>query len=365
MRKLPRTFCVTLKETPLRTKGFVDVATNAGIDFTFFHGIFGPRLGLSPTFPNSMESSDPNIVMNERALGCNMSHFILWNVLKYLPDDEFLIFEDDAVFESDFIEKFWDAYDSLPADWKMVYVGWLVYGGKEPPVVINEKVSIRTPSGTHAYLIKKSLLVELMAGLLPFQSNIDLTIANKVLPKIPFYVFDPSLVSQRSYLNTTDPVWTSLVYDWKNDLYGCKKQILQELELTDGWHQAEQNGIEYWRWSRQNFIISIPEILDTITILCTVPVENVLVLTVGLEKMSFDLKVGKNEIVVHGNGNKRIEGSLISPFIPEKVEPKSGDSRELGICLKKLVLNVGPATIPVEISELGYRPAPPFNFNKK
>jgi len=362
MNKLPRTFCVTLKETPLRKKAFQESAKKAGIEATMFDGILGTRMGLIAKFPNTIECPGGNVMLNERALGCNMSHFILWHVLKYLPDEEFLIFEDDALIEPDFKEKFFPIYEKLPIDWQMAYVGWIRYGNDVPSLMVSEGLSIRIPTATHAYLVKKSVLEELCNCMMPFQSNIDLTIVHRLLPKIRYYVFDPSLVEQRSYLNISDSVWTSLVYDWDTDIYGCKKNLLKDLKLLEGWYPIERNNEEVWRWSQDTFQISIPESIDSITLLCSTPIENQLTVEVGNEKSEFHLQVGNNEIIIPTNHSSIISGRTAIRFIPSERDEKNHDNRVLGICLKSVITKTGTVSIPVQIIDLSGVGPPPISF---
>lgn len=362
MKKLPRIFCLTLKETPLRTKGFLEVASAAKLDVTMFYGVLGSRLGLVPKLPNEIESPGQNIMMTERGVGCNLSHLMLWKHLSFLPDEEFLVFEDDAIIPSDFLERFQSLYDKLPEDWQMAYVGWIKYGKDVPPILIDDGITIRIPSVTHAYLIKKSVLEDLCNALMPVQSNIDLTLVNRLLPKIRYYVFDPSLVSQRSYLNTTDPVWTSLVYDWQNDLYGCKKDILQHLELKEGWHTTEQDGKNFWKWSKDSFSLKVPPNLDSISLECSTPIENVLELARGEDSLRIPLKVGDNLLTIISKGSDELSFSMKESFVPSEKNPKSKDTRVLGICLKRLILTMGTTSIPIEASQLGSSGPPPMTF---
>ena len=179
---IPRSFCITLKETPLRTKGFFEMI-NDRIQVEPFYGIMGPRMGLVPKLPNEIECPGRNIYLNEKAIGCNMSHFLLWHAMKYMPEDEFMVFEDDAFLGDDFLTKFTSLYERLPKDWQMVFVGWIPTGHPPQPR-LDDGMSLLLPSGTHAYMVKKTIFNDLCDCMMPFQSNIDLTIVSRLLPKI-------------------------------------------------------------------------------------------------------------------------------------------------------------------------------------
>ena len=348
---IPRTFCITLKETPLRTKGFLESAHKAGLKVEMFNGILGNRIGLVPKFPNELECPGKNIFITEGALGCALSHFILWNVLKHMPEEEFLILEDDAVIEPDFKEKFEGVYAKLPADWEMAYVGWIPNGNDTSVLTVEEGLSIRTPSATHAYLVKKSTLNQLYDSFLPLQSNVDLTIQDKVLPRIKYYVFDPPLITQRSYLNTTQSEWVSIVYDWKNDLYGQKQRILKELKLLEGWYMLERSGKEFWRWSKDKFTISAPKLVDSLQLVFSTPTNNNMLIFSGGKNLDFDLKTGDNTITIPV-GEEEITGKVENAYVPSQVVPNNYDDRILGICLKRVIVNVGIMSIPVEVMDL-------------
>lgn len=349
---IPRTFCITLKETPQRTKGFLESAKSANINAELFYGVLGVRLGLSAKNPNTLECPKGDVYVTEGSIGCTLSHYMLWKTLQHQPESEFLILEDDVELYDGFQQKFENLYYRLPKDWDMVYVGWFPHGYDKNPVIVDEGISIRLPSATHAYLIKKAILEKLCECMIPIQSKIDLTLVEKFLPKIKYYVFDPSIVSQKSLLNHKDSIWNSIVYDWKLDLYGTRKKMLRELSLLDGWYSIEKDKDNYWIWSKDNFSINIPPKIDNITLKLSTPIQNVLSLTCNNVQKDIPLNVGDNEIALGtGNANK-LEGKLNTPFIPSQMDNNSSDSRTLGICLKKIEVNISGENIPIEVYEL-------------
>jgi len=352
MNKLPKTFCITLKETPLRTKGFLELAKRAGVEATIFHGAFGSGLGIAPKLSNDLENPHRKVFLNDAAMGCNMSHFILWNVLKYLPEDEFLVLEDDAILQEDFIPKFQELYARLPEGWQFAYVGWVPYGKDITPVIVDEGISIRLPSATHAYLVKKSALDILCSGLLPFHSPTDLTIIHNCLPKLKYYVFDPPIVHQRSYANTKDPVWMSLIYDWKADLYGFKRKILRDLNLSEGWHNLERTADTFWRWSQDRFIIQFPASTEKLGLLFSTAIKNSITISCNNTQTDFDLAEGENAIWIETHGAVFLIGKTHVPFIPSQHDSISQDSRSLGICLKSMIMEMGSTQMPISVSEV-------------
>src|ERR1035437_6851535 len=101
MNEIPRTFCITLRETPVRTRSFSESAAKADVKAELFYGVFGKKLGMAPKYPNVLETPNSEIFMTEGAVGCTLSHLILWKALAILPENEFLVLEDDAFFTDD------------------------------------------------------------------------------------------------------------------------------------------------------------------------------------------------------------------------------------------------------------------------
>lgn len=348
---IPRTFCVTLQETPLRTKMFLEMANKFNIQVDLFYGVFGQRMGLTPKLPNEIECPGKNIFMTDGAVGCYLSHFVLWNVLSYLPEDEFLIVEDDAVFADNFQEKFINTYKKLPKDWDLVYVGWVPCGNVPPPVIVDEGISIRHPSATHGYLIKKRIIKKVINSIQPCGSPIDLVMVNKLLPHIKFYTFDPPLINQRSYLNFTDPIWSSLVYDWENDLYKCKKKLLEKISYGDGWYSIERTKDEMWKWSEDSFSLLIPDSLDSIQLEFSVAKSNTITFH-GSEVNKVFVFPGINKVSIPCKNITCVKGKVSNLFVPKNETTNSLDDRSLGICLKKVIMTMGINEIDIPIDDI-------------
>ena len=109
-----------------------------GIEFERFSGVDGSTL-----------HDAPDTVKYDMA--CSMSHM---NVLKDAKQRQFnviCVFEDDAELSEDFNEKLEPAFNELPANWGLFYLG---ANNKKPPTKITESVyRVNCSLTTHAYLI--------------------------------------------------------------------------------------------------------------------------------------------------------------------------------------------------------------------
>jgi GR25 family glycosyltransferase involved in LPS biosynthesis len=346
-----KTFVITL---PSRKEYIQEECSKHNLEIEIFDAIIGKSLGLIPIKYNKLEFPQLDVKMSLGSVGCALSHYLLWNLLKYLPNEEFLILEDDCIFCENFSSKFKSIYSSLPSDWEMAYVGWIKYGYDITPVHVNEGLSIRIPSATHAYMIKKSAIPILINSLHPLSSPIDLHIINNALKKLKYYVFDPSLIEQNSYMNHSNFNWVSSCYDWEIDNHNLKKILCNSFKFVDGWYNIESNQADYWKWSRKEFQFICPPTHELLMEFSSV-IENKLILKWDNKTYQIDVTPGTNKIVLNifNQASTLIEGILECTYTPCNFNLQSTDNRELGICLSKIDMCLNNiTTIPINIREL-------------
>jgi GR25 family glycosyltransferase involved in LPS biosynthesis len=197
--KQPPIFCITCVQTPERTAKATQHFLERGLEVQFFPGIHASTFGL-----RTVLTARKNYQMPAGHVGLVLSHYMLWQTLAFLPYEEILILEDDAYFEPDFLERFWRAYADLPPDWHFVFVGGVALGGKAIEPITRHIGIIRYPCGTHAYLVKRSILPFLLQTNHQARNHIDLQLIENSLPRLNCYTFTPSLVKQRGQVAPAD-----------------------------------------------------------------------------------------------------------------------------------------------------------------
>lgn len=355
MKKI-KTFVISLRDAPIRTEYIIEQCKLNNIEAELFDAVDGYKLGLIPEYTNKLEFPDLDLKMSKGCVGCALSHYILWNIIKYLPYEEFLILEDDCIFGDNFSQKFDELYNKLPVDWEMAYVGWIAYGKDIDPLPVADGISIRIPSATHAYLVKKSVLSKLINSVHPLSSPIDLLIIAKVLPLIKYYVFDPPIVNQKSYMNFKDFDWLSSIYNWELDIYGLRRKLAREIKFVEGWYGLETDDNCWWRWSTQQFKILIPNIRG-LHLKFSSAEENKLILTRNDKVVNeISIVVGDNDVVIDNSeevGASLWSGSLKSSFVPARSNSNSTDTRELGIRIMKVEVEINQTLkIPIDIQRI-------------
>ncbi|HQI44889.1 MAG TPA: glycosyltransferase family 25 protein, partial [Bacteroidales bacterium] len=338
MDRVPRTFCITLRETPKRQEAAQKYFKEINWPVEFFKGIHGESFGLKSTIPNYNKLPGREYFITQGAIGCLLSHLMLWNVLIYQPEDEFLILEDDIKLADDFSDRYKKFRKELPDDWQIVYLGHLIPGGlKEKGIIhISENVIVCKPMCTHAYMVKKSALKILIETNQLAWSPLDIQIIERSLPKLKHYAVKDPLITQQSVLNIKDETWYSLCYDWDlNPEWVTDKS--NNIRLGSGWHPLEKNddGYMIWtdgrgeflfddKWQKMDFeFIAEGEIEKKIRIVCPQHPDQIIDLP----------QYGKNNVSVSIQGAKSV--ILVSDtFRPIDIF-KTSDSRRLGLRLLK------------------------------
>lgn len=110
---------ISLQRSVDRRNAFA--SANAHIDFEFFDAIDG-KLVMADA-GNAPDLFEPGLRYNPGAIGCAMSHLMLWQEAAS-AGRVMTIVEDDAVLRHDFREQSESLLERLPADWDVVVWAW-------------------------------------------------------------------------------------------------------------------------------------------------------------------------------------------------------------------------------------------------
>jgi GR25 family glycosyltransferase involved in LPS biosynthesis len=189
-KSLPKMYCVVCPQLSDRRTAAEAHFRKRGLNVELFAGVHGPTWGLTTT---KLRADGRR--MSAGSVGLLLSHWLLWRVAVCRDDEEVLIFEDDVILGKNFETEFRRSYAQLPPDWQFAFVGSLGQHLHEP---VEGRVSVvRYPYGTHAYLVKKSVLPTLIETNQEVRTHLDLQLIENTLPRLKCYTFTPPLVSQR------------------------------------------------------------------------------------------------------------------------------------------------------------------------
>lgn len=180
----PLKFCINLDRRPARWIAMQESFAKVGIASVERLAAVDGKLTTVPEQLSHLRPVD---------YACTLSH--LFAVKKALErgSPAVLIFEDDCLFDPDFVEKFPIFISQVPDDWDMLFLGGYHF---EPPVPVSRNIvrAVMTLT-THAYVVRQRLYSEFIALNENPPAVVD---RNNTLLQQQFncYCFEPNLVGQ-------------------------------------------------------------------------------------------------------------------------------------------------------------------------
>jgi GR25 family glycosyltransferase involved in LPS biosynthesis len=165
-----------------------------GIRWEPFYGFDNRLFRLTPVDTFDVDRAGERIGTTHVA-AC-MSHYMLWKVMMYLPEDIFWVLEFDAEFVPGWREQWEAAMRVLPADWDIVFIGSCCTGGKDRKHVGGNLYEVRHPLCGHAMMYRKKALPVLLDTHQRVWAPLDIAMAAESLPKLRVYTILPRIVNQ-------------------------------------------------------------------------------------------------------------------------------------------------------------------------
>lgn len=200
-----RTVCLTLtdrkygKHTPHEGHSRMHFSER-GLDVQWYYGIHAERIGVNAVVTSEVIAPiDPDQThsIGMMSTGCWLSHRALWAALLLLPDDDFLIIEDDVRFEPNWRERFDAALHDVPDDWDMLFVGSCCTTHQRR-LVRGEIYEDANPQCTHAYCVRKKVLLPLceLADELGVRKPVDTMLVHHATSRFRIYTVIPRIADQ-------------------------------------------------------------------------------------------------------------------------------------------------------------------------
>ena len=168
-----------------------------GVDGVQFFGCLdAAKAGL--TTVNSYEIDHPGTGFNmgHKCVGIWLAHYMLWTHLARLPDDRFLILEDDAQFHADWKPRFNEAMAILPGDFDFFHIGHCCLEGHPKTLVHGEVYETKNAQCTHAYMINRRCLPFLLRTIRKCYAPMDCQLVLEAFPYLRTFAMIPRCVSQ-------------------------------------------------------------------------------------------------------------------------------------------------------------------------
>ncbi len=110
--------------------------------------------------------------------GCYDSHLYTLKMLQHKVGEYFLVIEDDCVFVDNFRQKLEECSKQLPENWDMLYIGGSLKAKNSTENFSQNLKRAKNVLCTHAYIIKKSSITDLITTVEKRKWKVDMLYCN-------------------------------------------------------------------------------------------------------------------------------------------------------------------------------------------
>lgn len=195
MNDQPRTFVLTVNR---RIACFDETAAHLndlGLKWERFDGMDNQICRLTPVDTFDVDRVGERI--HFKCVAAALSHYLLWKVMLYLPEDVFWVLEYDCEFVPEWDAQYRAAMSVLPEDWDVLFLGSCCTKGREQRHIGNNLYEVKYPLCGHAICYRKKALPVLLETHQKIYAPLDIAMVQMSLPKLRCYVILPAIVNQR------------------------------------------------------------------------------------------------------------------------------------------------------------------------
>ena len=199
----PRTFVLTVRRQIKRFDDTVKHLDEQGIKWERFDGVDNQicRLQSKDTFDFDRAGER----LESKHVAATLTHYLLWKVMQYQPDDSFVALEFDVRFVEGWQQAYHSAMALLPEDWDLVYLGSCCCKDRETTPITNFFInkstnlfSVKYPLCGHAIMYRKKSLETLLDVHQKINMPLDIAMYHMSLPKLKVYTILPRIVDQHA-----------------------------------------------------------------------------------------------------------------------------------------------------------------------
>lgn len=134
-----------------------------GVEAQLFYGVHAAQLGVETTLPYEVDGGPGcGFRIGPLATGCWLSHRMLWSALLLLPDERFLVLEEDAQFPPDWRERIDQAMKDA-GEFDVLLVGSCCTRDKPRKHIAGSVYEVRWPVCSHGYIVRRHALETMIA----------------------------------------------------------------------------------------------------------------------------------------------------------------------------------------------------------
>lgn len=190
----PRTWVITVNR---EIKRFTDTAAHLdslGMKWERFNGMDNQVCKLLPQETFDLDRMGEKIGVKHVA-AC-LSHYLIWKVMQYQPDDLFWVLEYDVRMVDGWQYQYERAMRVMPDDWDVVFLGSCCCKGRETTHIGENVYEVKYPLCGHAIMYRKKALPILLQEQQKICMPLDVGLYFQSFPKLKVYTILPPIVEQ-------------------------------------------------------------------------------------------------------------------------------------------------------------------------
>jgi GR25 family glycosyltransferase involved in LPS biosynthesis len=190
----PRTFILTVDRPIQRFDDTAAHLDSLGVEWERFDGFDNQLCRLNPIETFDLDRVGERI--GSKHVAACLSHYLLWKVMLYAPEEVFWVLEYDARMADDWDVRIEQIMRDLPDDWQVVMLGSCCCKGRETTHISGEVYEVKYPLCGHAMMYRKSALPILLQEHQRIWAPLDIALYHGAFPKLRVYTILPPLVTQ-------------------------------------------------------------------------------------------------------------------------------------------------------------------------
>lgn len=190
----PRIFVLTVDRPITRFDETAIHLDSRDIKWERFNGFDNQKCRLSPIDTFDLDRVGERI--GPKHVAACLSHYLVWKVMEYQPDDSWITLEYDARLPENYSERFEQIMKDLPDDWQICFLGSCCCAGRPTTHIKGEVYEVLYPLCGHGQLVRRSALPVLLKESQRVYAPLDIALYENALPKLRTYTVIPPLVTQ-------------------------------------------------------------------------------------------------------------------------------------------------------------------------
>lgn len=192
---IPRTFVLTVNRPIARFDRTAAHLTDQGIKWEPFYCMDNQICRLKPVDTFDQDRVGERIA--PKHICAQFSHYMLWKVMSYLPEETFWALEYDVQLAEGWREQYDKAMKAMPTDWDVIFLGSCCCEGRETKAIGENVFEVKYPLCGHGLMYHKKALPVLLETQQKFYAPLDISLFDRSFPKLRVYTILPAIANQR------------------------------------------------------------------------------------------------------------------------------------------------------------------------